>query len=96
MATTKKVTKPLKGTTQSGFAWEIDPRAADDYELLEMLAELDENPLLLSKVLKKLLGEGQKDNLLDHARDEDGRVSVTRINDEIIDIFNGTKDIKNS
>ena len=35
----------IKGTTQSGFNYEIEESIVDDYEILEMLETLDDDPL---------------------------------------------------
>ncbi len=47
----------IKGKTSSGFKFQINESTInDDYELLELLVELEENPLLISKVVRKVLG----------------------------------------
>lgn len=85
----------LKGTTKSGFKYEVKDEALNDYELFELLSEVDANPLLLPKLVTRLLGEKQKKNLLDHIRDDKGIVTMDKISDEIMDIFRGEK-LKNS
>ena len=42
----------IKGTTASGFAYEVSEDALNDYEILESLAELEENPLVFTTVAK--------------------------------------------
>lgn len=86
----------LKGTTKSGFKFEINAENLNDYELLEVIAEVDENELLLPKLVKKLLGDEQKKKLLDHLRTPEGRVPIEAISQELTDIFEASKDIKNS
>ena len=86
----------LKGTTKSGFKFEINAENLNDYELLEVIAEVDENKLLLPKLVKKLLGEEQKKKLLDHLRTPEGRVPIEAISQELTDIFEVSKDLKNS
>ena len=81
----------LKGTTKSGFKYEVKDEALNDYELFELLSEVDANPLLLPKLVIRLLGEKQKKNLLDHIRDDKGIVTMDKISDEIMDIFRGEK-----
>lgn len=85
----------LKGTTKSGFKYEVKDESLNDYELLELLSEVDTNPLLLPKLVTQLLGDKQKKNLLDHIRDDKGIVTMDKISDEIMDIFRGEK-LKNS
>ena len=80
----------LKGTTKTGFAYQIHAEALDDMELLDAIAEIDGNPLAISKVLKMLLGEQQRKELYDHLRGEDGRVSVKAVSEAIADIFSSS------
>ncbi|WZU00308.1 hypothetical protein MGH68_11965 [Erysipelothrix sp. D19-032] len=58
----------LKGITKSGFNYEVTDERLDDYELIEALLEVDTNPILLPKVIKLLLGESQKNELIDHIK----------------------------
>ena len=86
----------ITGKTKSGFEYEIDPKRLDDYEFFELIASLDNNPLALPQVVNKLLGDDQKKILMDHLRDENGVVPISKIEKEITDIFNGAKEVKNS
>lgn len=79
-----------KGVTKSGFAFEIKDEVMDDMELLDAICEVDSNPLFISPVLKKLLGDEQRKALYDHIRTEDGRVPVTAVSEAIADIFNSS------
>ena len=57
--------KNIKGTTPSGFKFEISERRLNNYELLELLGEVDEgNGQAFPKVLKLLFGEESKPRLL--------------------------------
>jgi hypothetical protein len=85
----------LKGKTGSGFEYEVTDAALNDYELVEVLAEVDTNPLLLPRLVKKLLGEEQKNKLLEHLRTKDGNVPIDSISAEIMEIFQSGK-AKNS
>ena len=86
----------LKGTTKSGFNFELNEDDLDDYELFELIVGVGENQFLLPKLVTKLLGEEQKKRLFDHVRTPDGRVRMTVIDKEITDIFSMSKKIKNS
>lgn len=47
----------MKGKTSSGFEYELDEAALDDYELLEDLCEMDEGDMTKTiSVLNRLLG----------------------------------------
>lgn len=85
----------IEGKTKSGFAFSIDPAVQDDMELLDAIAEADENPLKITNVLKRLLGEEQKKALYEHLRDEKGHVSIKAVSQEIVDIFNSSQQGKN-
>lgn len=85
----------LKGTTKSGFKYEIKDETLNDYELFELISEVDENPLVLPKLVLKLLGEKQKNNLIKHVKKETGIAPLDKISEEIMEIFK-TKPIKNS
>ena len=50
----------IKGKTSSGFEYEIAEGSLNNYELLESISELDENTLVLPKVVNLLLGKEQK------------------------------------
>ena len=39
----------LKGKTKSGFKYEVSDDMLNNYELIEVLADVDTNPLLLPK-----------------------------------------------
>ena len=88
----------MKGITSTGFEFEIDDNRLDDMELVDVMAEIDANPLLMPKLCRMLLGEGQKKRLHDHLRVKDGRVPIEAVAKEIQEIFNSndTGDIKNS
>lgn len=83
----------LKGTTTSGFAFEIPFKRTQNYELVEAIAEEESNPLAIPKIVNLLLGEQAKD-LKEHLRDEDGIVDLTRMTEEVREIFQ-TPPLKN-
>lgn len=77
----------VKGTTKSGFRFEVDPNAMNDMELVDVLADdtMDES-FRMSHVLKKLLPGNQRKALYDHVRKE-GRVPVDAVVAEVEEIF---------
>lgn len=88
MATKKK-------KTSTGFVYSIDENVLNNFELLDLFAEVDENPLLLPKLLKMLLGEETKKALYDHVRLEDGTVPADAISRELLEIISGNPEVKN-
>lgn len=79
-------TKSFKGTTKTGFPFDISTERMENYEVVETIAEIDENPLVLPRLLKLLLGD-QVAALKDHVRGEDGIVPTQKLMDEVRDIF---------
>lgn len=85
----------IKGITSSGFEYEISKGRLENYELVEALSEVDDNPLMLPKTVNLLLGKQQADRLKEHLRDEEGLVSTDKLANEIMEIFQKEKEIKN-
>lgn len=85
----------IKGKTKTGFEFKVEEEVLNDYELLELFAEVDENPLIVPKLVRMILGEKQKDKLIDHVRDENGRASVDKIAQELESILNSSTETKN-
>ena len=79
-------TKSFKGTTKTGFPFDISMERMENYEVVETISEIDENPLVLPRLLKLLLGD-QVAALKDHVRGEDGMVPTQKLMDEVRDIF---------
>ena len=82
--------------TSTGFIYKINENALNNFELLDLFAEVDENPLLLPKLLNMLLGEDMKKKLYDHVRLEDGTVPIDKVSNELMEIINGNQEVKNS
>lgn len=85
----------IKGTTKSGFKFEVQDETLNDYELFEMISVVDGNPLILPRLVARLLGEEQKNNLINHVRGENGIAPLDKVGDEVKEIFE-TKPVKNS
>lgn len=77
----------LKGTTKSGFKFEIEDKRLNNYELLEAISEVEESQLALPRVIKLLLGENKAKALKNHVRDDEGFVSSEKLSAEIMEIF---------
>ena len=77
----------LKGTTKSGFKFEIDDKHLGNYELLEAISDVEDSPLALPRVIKLLLGDSKAKVLKNHVRDDEGFVSADKLSAEIMEIF---------
>lgn len=86
----------LEGKTKAGFKYKVPDSSLDNMELVDALAEIDKNPLAISKVVVMLLGEEQKQAMYDFYRTKKGNVPVDKISDAIGEIFNAHNDAKNS
>ena len=84
----------LTGITKSGFTYSISEKNLNNYELVEVLGEMESNPLLLPKVLRLLLGNNQTEKLKNHLRDDDGVISTEKITNELQDIFQAQARLK--
>lgn len=83
----------ITGQTKSGFNYHIDENILQDYELLEAIAETEKNPIFITIVVRMLLGD-DTDRLKEHVRDENGHVSIEKMNVEITEIFETQKKLK--
>lgn len=93
---TEKKEQIIKGETETGFEYQITEERLDNYELVEHLGEMEENPLVISKIVNSLLGTEQKENLKNHIRNKNGIVSSKKIGEEIKNIFESIEKAKNS
>lgn len=86
----------INGKTKSGFEFGIDEEELDDYELLEMLCEIDKgNISLITDTARKILGEEQLKELKEHVRNEKGKVSAKKMTEEIEQILSFNSKGKN-
>ena len=88
----------IKETLKNGFEVEIPDENLDDYELLEDLAELEEDDYWkIVSVYRRLLGKDQYKALKEHIRNDSGRVAATEMMDTLEEIFNlQNGEVKNS
>lgn len=75
------------GKTASGFEFEIAKDALDNMELVDAIADVDDNPLAVSRVVRLLLGKEDRKRLYDHIRTEHGNVPIEATSTELTQIF---------
>lgn len=86
----------ISGVTESGFEFKIPADTLDDYELMEMIAELDDGKMQnLPKIINKVLGDGQKNALMEHLR-KNGKVSMIGMSKSFFEIMGAIKEGKKS
>lgn len=86
----------IKGKTESGFEFEIDEGIKDDYEFFETLVQVDDGKITkFPEMIRRLLGEKQTEKLKEHLREKEGRISTTKMMDEVKQILQAEKELKN-
>ena len=84
-----------KGKTETGFEFELSDEAVDNYELLEILTDIDKGQgKKIVDAIDMLLGEEQRNRLKEHVREKNGRVSTKAMWKEFVSILgeaNGKK-----
>jgi len=84
----------ITGKTKTNFEYNIDKKILNDYELLEEIDNIGKNPVIIIKLLRRLLQEEQLEKLKEHIRNEEGMVPIDKMEKELEDIFNGINEIK--
>ena len=85
----------LTGETKTGFKYAVDEAALNDWELLEDLDGIENNPQQYVRVAKRLLCKEQYEALKEHCINDNGRVDMTKMFYEISDILTSNNRIKN-
>ncbi|EPF4429094.1 hypothetical protein ACSSP6_005000 [Escherichia coli] len=85
----------ITGKTKSGFNYTIQKEQVENYEFIEVIGEVEENPSKLPKALKMLFGKEQMEKLKDHLRTEEGFVPTQKMIEEFTEVMNNPK-LKNS
>ena len=78
----------IKGNTKTGFEFEIDENVFDDWELVEKFRAIEKGEdSLVVDVVEQILGIEQKNRLKEFIRDDNGKVSVAKMEAELEEIF---------
>lgn len=85
----------IKGRLESGFEFELDDNIFDDFELVELFAKVAKNPIWIGDLAEKLLGAEQKKALVEHLRDENGKVHTTAVMNALKEIEEAIPAAKN-
>lgn len=83
------------GTLSNGFHFSVDESIADDYEILELIGEVDENPARITKLMRAVLGDDQLKALKEHLRQENGRVTISAMTAAMTELFRSINSLKN-
>lgn len=83
----------IKGVTKSGFSFEITNERLDNFELVPLFIKADKNPIYITEVARKMLGDKQFENLKKRCT-KDGQVSSNKMFKEIGEILAKSNKIK--
>lgn len=78
-----------------GFKIQLDENVFDDFELVELYAKVAKNPIWIGDLAEKLLGAEQKKALIEHLRDENGKVHTTAVMNALKEIEEAIPAVKN-
>lgn len=84
----------LQGKTSTGFEYTIPKKNLNDWELLELLTDFEENPQLIVKVANKMLGKNVYNALKEHCK-KNGVVLMDLMYTNIFEIMNSHSVTKN-
>lgn len=82
-------------TMGDGFKIQLDENVFDDFELVELYAKVAKNPIWIGDLAEKLLGAEQKKALIEHLRDENGKVHTTAVMNALKEIEEAIPAVKN-
>ena len=85
----------IKGRLESGFECELDDNIFDDFELVELFAKVAKNPIFIGDLAEKMLGTEQKKALVEHLRDEKGKVRTSAMMNALSEIERAIPAVKN-
>lgn len=72
---------------KNGFEADLPEDTMNNMEFVDLLAEDDNNPVVLSKMVTLLFGKDKKKELYERCRAEDGRVPVEAVSGCIEELF---------
>ena len=86
----------MKGKTETGFSFNIDPDVLDDWETVKILRKIDKGETaMIVDAIERILGEELETKLETFIQKRDGKVSASAMTKEFVEILNSIKDGKN-
>lgn len=86
----------MQEITVRGVTFNIDPaNITDNYELIEILDDLEDNPTRLPKFVRFLTGD-KYDEVKDALRDDSGRVSMESMKEFVAEFTGAVGELPNS
>lgn len=85
----------ITGKTESGFEYEVSENALNDWELLELLGQIQDGEMFaLTKAVKRFFGEVQLARLKEHLRDDSGIIPADAVSAVFAEVMASIKDGK--
>jgi len=79
----------------NGFELEVDKNGLDDWEILEILCDLDKGKFgKMPEVFTGLMGEEQYNALKAYLKEKDGKVKISAMQEVLAEIFDTLKEGK--
>lgn len=85
----------IRGKLGSGFEFKLNDDIFDDFELVELFAKVAKNPIWIGDLAEKMLGPEQKKALMEHLRDENGKVRTSAMMQALKEIEDAIPAVKN-
>lgn len=85
----------IKGTLKNGFEFHIDENTFDDFEIVELFAKVNKNPIYLGDLMERWLGADQKTALLESLRRDDGKIHTSDVFAALTEIEDIIPTVKN-
>ena len=82
-------------TMEDGFKVSLDEEIFDDFDLVELFAKTAKNPMWIGDLAEKLIGAEQKKALVEHLRDENGKVRTSSMMQALKEIEDAIPAAKN-
>ena len=82
-------------TMEDGFKVSLDEEIFDDFDLVELFAKVAKNPIWIGDLAEKMLGPEQKKALMEHLRDENGKVRTSSMMQALKEIEDAIPAAKN-
>ena len=87
----------IKGRLESGFEFEFEDDVMDDYDLVLLFGQYKKSPSMdiIADIAMKMLGEEQHKALMDHLRDDKGKLKSSAMVHALEEIENSLPALKN-
>lgn len=86
----------ITGKTSTGFKYQLEDGVFDDYELLEILRNIDKGESgYIVDMIDIMFTTEQKKALKEHVREKNGKIPASKLLKEVMEIFQSEKEGKN-